>query len=186
VIVKDGPRHKGRRAVCGQRSAASADCTTPSIRKSTEEAPVAPVRVARAWTSSRRGATGLLVVRISKRPARPATLRREGAAKKTTAQRGKVQLVQGFEHGRNETGGVQELPVIIKADTPRSLEAIKGEITTISASGRAGQCACKPGGGLGVNESGTSTWPARREAICSVPRRAERPASSSPKARERE
>jgi translation initiation factor IF-2 len=57
-------------------------------------------------------------------------MRRERGRERQLAQRGKVRSLQEILSAAEAgTGEVHELPVIVKADTPGSLEALKGEIT---------------------------------------------------------
>jgi translation initiation factor IF-2 len=127
LIVRDGTLRKGDVVLCGQAFGRIRSMYDDHDQEIDEAGPSSPVRV--AGLDMVPGAGDRFFVLSDLEEARQvALMRRERGREKQLAQRGKVRSLQEIL-STAETGGVQDLPVIIKADTPGSLEALKGEIT---------------------------------------------------------
>jgi translation initiation factor IF-2 len=127
LIVRDGTLHKGDVVLCGQAFGRIRSMYDDHDHEIEEAGPSMPVRV--AGLDLVPGAGDRFFVLDDLEEARlAATQRRDRGREQQLAQRGKVRTLQEILSAA-ETGAVQQLPIIIKADTPGSLEALKGEIT---------------------------------------------------------
>lgn len=127
LIVRDGTLRKGDVILCGQAFGRIRNLYDDHDHEIEEAGPSSPVKV--TGLDLLPGAGDRFFVLPGLEEARQvAHMRRERGREKQLAQRGKVRSLQEIL-SEAETGGVQDLPVIIKADTPGSLEALKGEIT---------------------------------------------------------
>lgn len=127
LIVQDGTLRKGDVVLCGQAFGRIRSLYDDHDHEIEEAGPSMPVKV--AGLDLVPGAGDRFFVLKDQEEARlAATLRRDRGREQQLAQRGKVRSLQEILTAA-ETGGVQDLPLIIKADTPGSLEALKGEIT---------------------------------------------------------
>lgn len=127
LIVRDGTLRKGDVILCGQAFGRIRSMYDDHDHEIEEAGPSSPVKV--TGLDLLPGAGDRFFVLPGLEEARQvAHMRRERGREKQLAQRGKVRSLQEILSAA-ETGGVQDLPVIIKADTPGSLEALKGEIT---------------------------------------------------------
>jgi translation initiation factor IF-2 len=127
LIVQDGTLHKGDVLLCGQAFGRIRNMYNDLDQEIDEAGPSTPVRVAGLDIVPGAG-DRFFVLDDVEEARRVAITRRERGREKQLAQRGKVRSLQEIL-STAETGGVQELPIIVKADTPGSLEAVKGEIT---------------------------------------------------------
>lgn len=127
LIVQDGTLRKGDVVLCGPAFGRIRSMYDGLDHEIDEAGPSTPVKVAGLDLIPGAGDRffGLADLEEARRAA---AMRRERGREKQLAQRGKVRTLQEILSVA-ETGGVQDLPVIIKADTPGSLEALKGEIT---------------------------------------------------------
>ena len=127
LIVRDGTLRKGDVILCGQAFGRIRNLYDDHDHEIEEAGPSSPVKV--TGLDLLPGAGDRFFVLPGLEEARQvAHMRRERGRELQLAQRGKVRSLQEILTAA-ETGGVQDLPVIIKADTPGSLEALKGEIT---------------------------------------------------------
>jgi translation initiation factor IF-2 len=127
LIVQDGTLRKGDVILCGQGYGRIRSMYDDQDHEIDEAGPSMPVVV--AGLDMVPGAGDRFFVLEDLEEARlAATVRRDRGREKQLAQRGKVRSLQEILTAA-EAGGVQELPIIVKADTPGSLEALKGEIT---------------------------------------------------------
>ena len=127
LIVQDGTLHKGDVLLCGHAFGRIRGMYNDLDQEIDEAGPSTPVRVAGLDIVPGAG-DRFYVMEDVEEARRVAIMRRERGREKQLAQRGKVRSLQEIL-STAETGGIQELPVIVKADTPGSLEALKGEIT---------------------------------------------------------
>lgn len=126
LIVQDGTLHKGDVLLCGQAFGRIRSMYNDLDQEIDEAGPSTPVRVAGLDVVPGAG-DRFYVMEDVEEARRVALMRRERGREKQLAQRGKVRSLQEIL-STADIGGVQELPVIVKADTPGSLEALKGEI----------------------------------------------------------
>lgn len=127
LIVQDGTLHKGDVLLCGQAFGRIRSMYNDLDQEIDEAGPSTPVRVAGLDVVPGAGDRFFVLENVEE-ARRVALMRRERGREKQLAQRGKVRSLQEIL-STADIGGVQELPVIVKADTPGSLEALKGEIT---------------------------------------------------------
>ena len=127
LIVQDGTLHKGDVLLCGQAFGRIRSMYNDLDQEIDEAGPSTPVRVAGLDIVPGAG-DRFFVLEDVEEARRVALMRRERGREKQLASRGKVRSLQEIL-STADIGGVQELPVIVKADTPGSLEALKGEIT---------------------------------------------------------
>ena len=127
LIVQDGTLRKGDMVLCGPAFGRIRSMYDDRDQEISEAGPSAPVKVAGLDLVPGAG-DRFFVLEDAEEARRVAALRRERGREKELAQRGKVRTLQEIL-STAESGEVQELPVIVKADTPGSLEALKGEIT---------------------------------------------------------
>jgi translation initiation factor IF-2 len=126
LIVQDGTLRKGDVVLCGPAFGRIRSMYDDLDREIDEAGPSTPVKVAGLDVVP--GAGDRFFVSPGLEEARQAaTMRRERGREKQLAQRGKLRTLQEIL-STAETGGVQDLPVIVKADTPGSLEALKSEL----------------------------------------------------------
>jgi translation initiation factor IF-2 len=126
LIVQDGTLRKGDVVLCGPAFGRIRSMFDDLDREIDEAGPSTPVKVAGLDVVP--GAGDRFFVSPGLEEARQAaTMRRERGREKQLAQRGKLRTLQEIL-STAETGGVQDLPVIVKADTPGSLEALKSEL----------------------------------------------------------
>jgi translation initiation factor IF-2 len=127
LIVQDGTLRKGDIVLCGQAFGRIRSMYDDKDHEIDEAGPSTPVKVAGLDLVPGAGDT-FFVLEDAEEARRVAAMRRERGRERHLAQRGKVRSLQEILSAA-ETGEVQELPVIVKADSPGSLEALKGEIT---------------------------------------------------------
>jgi len=128
LIVQDGTMRKGDVILCGPAFGRIRNMYDDQDREIEEAGPSTPIKVAGLDLVPGAGDT-FYVMDDAEEARRVAALRRERGREKELAQRGKVRSLQEILSAAEAgTGEVQELPVIVKADTPGSLEALKGEI----------------------------------------------------------
>jgi translation initiation factor IF-2 len=127
LIVQDGTLRKGDMILCGPAFGRIRSMYDDRDHEIDEAGPSTPVKVAGLDLVPGAG-DRFFVLEDAEEARRVAAMRRERGREKQLAQRGKVRSLQEILSAA-ETGEVQELPVIVKADTPGSLEALKGEIT---------------------------------------------------------
>jgi len=126
MIVQDGSLRKGDVVLCGSAHGRIRAMYDDHDREVEVAGPSMPVKVAGLDRVPDAGDKFYTVSDIDE--AREiAELRQQRGREAQLAQRGRVRTLQEIL-SQAETGEVQELPVIIKADTPGSLEAIKSEI----------------------------------------------------------
>jgi translation initiation factor IF-2 len=126
LIVQDGTLRKGDVVLCGAAHGRIRSMYDDLDHEIEEAGPSTPVKVAGLDTVPGAG-DRFFVLEDVEEARQAASMRRERGREKQLAQRGKVRTLQEIL-STAETGGVQELPLILKADTPGSLEALKGEI----------------------------------------------------------
>jgi translation initiation factor IF-2 len=126
IIVQDGTLHKGDVVLCGPSFGRIRGMYNDLDQEITEAGPSTPVKVAGLDMVPGAG-DRFFVLEDLEEARKAATIRRERGRAQHLAQRGKVRTLQEILSTK-ETGGIQELPVILKADTPGSVEALKGEI----------------------------------------------------------
>jgi translation initiation factor IF-2 len=126
LIVQDGTLRKGDVVLCGSAFGRIRSMYDDHDREVEQAPPSTPVKVAGLdvvpWAGDR-----FFVLSDVEEARRIATLRRERGREQQLAQRGKLRTLQDILTA-GPAGEVQELPVILKADTPGSLEALKGEL----------------------------------------------------------
>jgi translation initiation factor IF-2 len=127
LIVQDGTLRKGDVVLCGPAFGRIRNMYDDHDQEIDEAGPSTPIKVAGLDEVPGAG-DRFFVVKDIEEGRRVAAMRRERGREQQLAQRGKVRSLQEILSAA-ETGGVQDLPLIIKADTPGSLEAVKGEIT---------------------------------------------------------
>jgi translation initiation factor IF-2 len=129
LIVQDGTLRKGDVILCGPGFGRIRNMYDDKDREIDEAGPSTPVKVAGLDVVPGAGDSFFVLDDIEE-ARRVAATRRERGREKQLAQRGKVRSLQEILSAAEAgTGEVHELPIIIKADTPGSLEALKGEIT---------------------------------------------------------
>jgi translation initiation factor IF-2 len=129
LIVQDGTLRKGDVVLCGPGFGRIRNMYDDKDREIDEAGPSTPVKVAGLDVVPGAGDSFFVMDDIEE-ARRVAATRRERGREKQLAQRGKVRSLQEILSAAEAgTGEVHELPIIIKADTPGSLEALKGEIT---------------------------------------------------------
>jgi len=126
LIVQDGTMRKGDVVLCGPAFGRIRNMYDDHDQEIEQAGPSAPVKVAGLDLVPGAG-DRFFVVDDLEEARRVALMRRERGREKQLAQRGKVRTLQEILSVA-ETGGVQDLPIIVKADTPGSLEALKSEI----------------------------------------------------------
>ncbi|MFN5300541.1 MAG: translation initiation factor IF-2, partial [Planctomycetaceae bacterium] len=126
MIVQDGSLKKGDVVLCGSAHGRIRAMYDDHDREVEVAGPSTPVKVAGLDRVPAAGDKFYTLDDIDE--AREiAEVRQQRGREAQLAQRGRVRTLQEIL-SQAETGEVQELPVIIKADTPGSLEAIKSEI----------------------------------------------------------
>jgi translation initiation factor IF-2 len=129
LIVQDGTLRKGDIVLCGPGFGRIRSMYDDKDREIEEAGPSTPVKVAGLDVVPGAG-DHFFVMNDIEEARRVAASRRERGREKQLAQRGKVRSLQEILSAAEAgTGEVHELPIIVKADTPGSLEALKGEIT---------------------------------------------------------
>jgi translation initiation factor IF-2 len=129
LIVQDGTLRKGDAILCGAAFGRIRSMYDDKDREIEEAGPSTPIKVAGLDVVPGAGDTFFVLEDIEE-ARRVAAMRRERGREQQLAQRGKVRSLQDILSAAEAgTGEVHELPVIVKADTPGSLEALKGEIT---------------------------------------------------------
>lgn len=126
LIVQDGTLHKGDVILCGHAYGRIRSIYDDLDHEIEEAGPSTPVKVAGLDVIPGAG-DRFFVLKDVEEARQAAMVRRERGREKQLAQRGKVRTLQEIL-STAETGAVQDLPVIVKADTPGSLEALKSEI----------------------------------------------------------
>lgn len=128
LIVQDGTLRKGDIVLCGPAFGRIRNMYDDKDREIEEAGPSTPIKVTGLDLVPGAGDTFFVMDDIEE-ARRVAALRRERGREKQLAQKGKVRSLQEILSAAEAgTGEVHELPVIVKADTPGSLEALKGEI----------------------------------------------------------
>ncbi len=129
LIIQDGTLRKGDVILCGPAFGRIRSMYDDKDHEIEEAGPSTPVKVAGLDLVPGAG-DRFFVVDDLEEARSVAAMRRERGREKQLAQRGKVRSLQEILSAAEAgTGEVHELPVIVKADTPGSLEALKGEIT---------------------------------------------------------
>lgn len=126
LIVQDGTLRTGDVVLCGPAFGRIRNMYDDHDREVSEAGPAMPVKVAGLDMVPGAG-DRFFVLEDIEEARKVAMLRRERGREKQLSQRGKVRTLQDILQ-EAETGTVQNLPVLIKADTPGSLEALKGEV----------------------------------------------------------
>jgi translation initiation factor IF-2 len=126
LIVQDGTLKKGDVILCGSAFGRIRNMYDDHDREVEIAVPAQPVKV--TGLDAVPGAGDRFFVTTDLEEARlAATRRRDRGREVQLSQRGKLRTLQEILSS-GEAGGVQDLPLIVKADTPGSLEALKGEI----------------------------------------------------------
>ncbi|MFN0054378.1 MAG: translation initiation factor IF-2 [Planctomycetales bacterium] len=126
LIVQDGTLRKGDVLLCGPAYGRIRNMYDDHDHEIEEAGPSTPIKV--AGLDIVPGAGDRFFVSGDLEEARQAAMvRRERGREQQLAQRGKV-LTLSEILSAGEGGGVQDLQVIVKADTPGSLEALKSEL----------------------------------------------------------
>ncbi len=128
LIVQDGTLRKGDVLLCGPAFGRIRNMYDDLDREIDEAGPSTPIKV--AGLDLVPGAGDQFFVTGDIEEARQvAAKRRDRGREHDLAQRGKVRSLQEILSAAEAgTGDVQELPLIVKADTPGSLEALKSEL----------------------------------------------------------
>ena len=126
LIVQNGTLRKGDVVLCGPAYGRIRSMYDDHDHEIEVAGPSMPVKVAGLDMVPGAG-DRFFVLKDVEEARQAAMVRRERGREKQLAQRGKVRTLQEILSSGPD-GGVQELPVILKADTPGSLEALKGEI----------------------------------------------------------
>lgn len=126
LIVQDGTLRKGDVILCGPAYGRIRAMYNDHDQEVDEAGPSTPVKVAGLdlvpWAGDK-----FYVLADVDEARQIAELRRQRGREAQLAQKGRVRTLAEIL-SQSETGEVQDLPVIIKGDSPGSLEAIKGEI----------------------------------------------------------
>ncbi|HBH52728.1 MAG TPA: translation initiation factor IF-2 [Planctomycetaceae bacterium] len=126
LIVQDGTLRKGDVVLCGTAYGRIRAMYDDHNREVEEAGPSVPVKVSGLDEVPDAGDRFYVLGEIDE--AREiAEVRRQRGREQQLAQRGRVRTLQEIL-SQAEKGEVQDLPVIIKADTPGSLEALRGEV----------------------------------------------------------
>lgn len=126
LIVQDGTLRKGDVVLCGPAFGRIRNIYNDQDQEVEEAGPSTPVRV--AGLDIIPGAGDHFFVMDDLEAARvTAEKRRDRGREVQLAQRGKPRTLQDILNSA-QTGEIQDLPLIIKADTPGSVEALKGEL----------------------------------------------------------
>jgi translation initiation factor IF-2 len=129
LIVQDGTLRKGDVVLCGPAFGRIRSLYDDKDREIDEAGPSTPVKVAGLDVVPGAG-DSFFVLEDIEEARRVASMRRQRGREKQLAQRGKIRTLQDIlTQAEAGAGEVHELPLIVKADTPGSLEALKGEIT---------------------------------------------------------
>jgi translation initiation factor IF-2 len=127
LIVQEGTLHTGDVVLCGGAFGRIRSMYDDHDREIDHAGPSCPVMVAGLDMVPNAGDRFYVLENVEE-ARQVAQLRRERGREKQLAQRGRVRTLQEIL-SQGEAGGAQDLPVIIKADTPGSLEALRGEVT---------------------------------------------------------
>jgi translation initiation factor IF-2 len=127
LIVQDGTLRKGDIVLCGQAFGRIRSMYDDHDHEIDAATPSMPVKVAGLDIVPGAG-DRFFVMKDFEEARTAAEARRDRGRELQLAQRGKIRSLQDIL-STAETGQVQHLPLIIKADTPGSVEALKGEIT---------------------------------------------------------
>jgi translation initiation factor IF-2 len=128
LIVQDGTLRKGDVVLCGPAFGRIRSMYDDQDREIEEAGPSTPVKVAGLDLVPGAGDSFFAMDDLEE-ARRVAAMRRDRGREKELVQRGKVRSLQEILSAAEAgSGEVQELPLIVKADTPGSLEALKGEI----------------------------------------------------------
>lgn len=126
MIVQDGTLRKGDMVLCGPAFGRIRNIYNDLDQEIEEAGPSTPVKVAGLDIVPGAGDQFFVVADVEE--ARQVALaRRERGREKQLSQRGKPRTLQDILTAA-QTGEVRDLPVIIKTDTPGSVEALRGEI----------------------------------------------------------
>lgn len=126
LIVQEGTLRKGDVLLCGAAYGRIRNIYNDHDQEIEEAGPSMPVKI--AGLDIMPGAGDHFVVLGDLEEARTAAAsRRDRGREAQLNQRGKPRTLQEILDAA-QTGGVQELPLIVKADTPGSVEALKGEL----------------------------------------------------------
>jgi translation initiation factor IF-2 len=126
LIVQEGKLRKGDIVLCGSAFGRIRNIYNDLDQEIEEAGPSTPVKI--AGLDSMPGAGDQFFVMPGFEEARSvANMRRERGREKTLSERGRPRTLQDIVNAA-QTGEVQDLPVIVKADTPGSVEALKGEL----------------------------------------------------------
>ena len=126
LIVQQGTLRKGDMMLCGEAFGRIRNIYDDQNREIDEATPSMPVKV--AGLDIVPGAGDRFFVMEDQEQARQlADTRREKGRQATLSQRGKPRTLEDLVN-EAKTGAIRDLPLIVKADTPGSLEALKGEI----------------------------------------------------------
>ncbi|MCY2968057.1 MAG: translation initiation factor IF-2 [Planctomycetota bacterium] len=126
LVVQDGTLKKGDVILCGEAHGRIRAMYDDKDREVETAGPSTPVKVAGLDLVPGAGDKFYTLTDIDE-ARQIAELRQQRGRVEQLAQKGRVRTLQEIL-SQAETGEVQDLPVIIKADTPGSLEAIRSEI----------------------------------------------------------
>ena len=126
LIIQQGTLRKGDMVLCGEAFGRIRNIYDDKNREVDEALPSTPVKVAGLDVVP--GAGDRFFVMTDQEQARQvADNRRQKGRQESLAHRGKPRTLEDILQ-EAQTGAIQDLPLIVKADTPGSLEALKGEI----------------------------------------------------------
>ena len=126
LIVREGVLHKGDVVLCGPAYGRIRNIYNDLDQEVLEAGPSTPVRVAGLDIIPGAGSQFFTLSELEE--ARSVALsRRDRGRAEQLSQRGKPRTLQDILDAA-QAGEVRELPVIVKADTPGSVEALKGEL----------------------------------------------------------
>ncbi|MGQ0635478.1 MAG: translation initiation factor IF-2 [Planctomycetaceae bacterium] len=126
LIVQDGTLRKGDVVLCGPAYGRIRNMYDDHDQEIEIAGPASPVKVAGLDMVPGAGDRFFVLEDLDKARLAAQT-RRERGREKQLSERGKVRTLQEILNTK-DIGGVQDLPLILKADTPGSLEALKSEL----------------------------------------------------------
>ncbi|MEZ6059998.1 MAG: translation initiation factor IF-2 [Planctomycetaceae bacterium] len=127
LIVQKGTLRVGDNVLCGTSHGRIRAMYNDRDEEVSEAGPSTPVRVAGLNEVPGAG-VHFFVMKDIEEAREVAENRRHEGRSETLSKRGQPRTLEDILSAAREGEGVQELPLIIKADTPGSLEALRGEI----------------------------------------------------------
>ena len=127
LIVQKGTLRVGDNILCGTRFGRIRAMYDDQDRPMEEAGPSTPVRVAGLDSVPEAGVHFFVMKDIEEARSVAETREHEGRAR-TLSHRGAPMTLEDILEKAREGEGVQHLPLILKADTPGSIEALRGEI----------------------------------------------------------